>query len=91
MGGTFPDIDIIGYNNQNELFAAQVSSAESPKTIEKKIEKLCSFKKAKHKILFSTLPSKKNSDYLNINIQDVWDDFDKNESYKKFLEQLTEF
>ena len=90
LGGTFPDIDIIGYNNQDELIAAQVSSAENSETLDKKIKKLCSFEKAKHKILFSTLPSKKHPDYLNINIQDVWNDFEKDESYKKFLEQLIE-
>ena len=91
LGGTFPDIDIIGYNNQNELFAAQVSSAENQSTIDKKIEKLCPFEKAKHKILFSTRPSNKNSDYLNINIQDVWNDFAKDKFYEKFLKRLIEF
>jgi len=90
LGGTFPDIDIIGYNNQNELFAAQVSSAENKQTIDKKIEKLCSFEKAKQKILFSTLLSNKNSDYVNYNIQEVWNHFAKDETYKKFLEQLIE-
>jgi len=88
LGGTFPDVDIIGYKSQNELFVAQVSRTANKKLINEKKEKLCSFVEAKHKILFSTQPSKQNPDYENINIQEVWNYFENDESYKEFLEKL---
>jgi len=87
LGGIFPDIDIIGFNNKNELFAAQVSRAMDKKLIDEKKEKLCSFEDAKHKIMFSTHPTDEKANPLNYNIQDVWEYFD-NESNKKFLDLL---
>jgi len=90
LGGTFPDIDIIGYKIQNELFVAQVSRTLSNKLIENKIEKLSNFVEAKHKIMFSTQPTYKDSDYENINIQEVWDFFKNDDSYKEFLKGLIE-
>ena len=90
LGGTFPDIDIIGYKSENELFAAQVSFTTDKKLIDKKIEKLCKFEEAKLKIMFSTFPSDEKTIPLNINIQDVWNHFAKDESYKKYLERLIE-
>ena len=90
LGGSFPDIDIIGYKNQNELFAAQVSRASDENLIDEKKKKLLSFTEANHKIMFSTLPTDKNACPLNINIQEVWDYFAGKESYKKFLELLIE-
>ena len=88
LGGTFPDIDLIGYKNSNELFVAQVSSAKSKKLIENKIDNLCKFEEAKCKIMFSTLPTNENSHPLNYNIQDVWDYFAKDESNNQFLEWM---
>ena len=90
LGGTFPDIDIIGYKNENELFVAQVSRAKSKDLIKMKINNLCSFVEAKHKIMFSTNPTDENSNPVNINIQDVWDYFAKDESGKKYLNELIE-
>jgi len=90
LGGTFPDIDIIGYKNENELFVAQVSRAKSKNLIKMKIENLCSFVEAKNKIMFSTNTTDENSNPMNINIQDVWDYFAKDESGKKYLKSLIE-
>ena len=88
LGGTFPDIDIIGYKNSNELFVAQVSSTKDKKLIEKKKYTLRNFDEAKCKIMFSTQSKDENSDPLNYNIQEVWDYFKKDESNKQFLEWM---
>ena len=89
-GGNMPDIDIIGYNkHNNELVMAQVSYTSDIKLINKKKLKLEKQKLGVRKVMFSMLPYKKD-EIQNINIQDVWNDFEKDELYKKFLEQLIE-
>ncbi len=90
LGKNFPDIDIIGYKNQNELFAAQVSCTANRMLIDKKKAQLCTFEEAKQKIMFSTLPTDENAYPLNINIQDVWNYFANNEVHKEFLKKLIE-
>ena len=90
LANNYPDIDIIGYNN-NELVTAQVSRTLTKNLIEEKKEKLCSFGNAKYRIMFSMLPTEEDARLVNYCIQDVWDYFERDESNHEFLKGLIEF
>ena len=89
-GGNFADVDILGVNSMNEIVASQVSNTADPKLIRKKINKLLSFP-SEQKIMFTLKYNPDSSgkkDYVNIFIEYVWEDFMKDEFYKKMLERL---
>lgn len=90
-GGNYADVDILGVNSMNEVVASQVSNTADPKLIRKKIDKLLSFP-SEEKIMFTLKYNpdfSEKKDYVNIFIEDVWEDFMKDEFYKKMLERLT--
>lgn len=88
IGGNYPDVDIIGYNFENEEIVAQVSDTKDTKMIEKKKIKLREKYKNAHKVMFSSSPSCTVDEIINININDVWNYFSLIEYYKLNLERL---
>ena len=91
-GGNFPDVDVLGANNQNKIIAAQVSNTSDINLVSKKIDKL-KFFSSDEKIMFSNVRRpdlEKIDDCRNVFVGDVWNDFYSDSYYKVMLERLVD-